>query len=187
MLLRNIFILALLAVMPASMADTIDINLRDKCAQFQYIASMSRDTPDSSELHAGFLYNSNNDYLGDFGLLVKGSVGERESGLVAGVGLKGIVATINDFNAAALALGGQVRYSIPAMNRLSIVGQIYFSPSIATYYDAERFADGVARVEYEIIPRASAYVGYRRIRFSIPNRPDAILDTGYHLGARISF
>lgn len=187
MLLRNILVLSLLAVMPASMADTIDINLRDKCAQLQYIASMNRDTPDSSELHAGFLYNSKNDYMGDFGLLVKGAVGERETGFVAGVGLKGIVATVSDVNAAALALGGYVRYSIPAMSRLSIVGQAYFSPSIATYYDAERFAEGTARLEYEIIPRASAYVGYRRIRFSIAYRPDAVLDRGYHLGARILF
>jgi hypothetical protein len=187
MLLRNVFALSLLIASTSILADTVDINLRDNSFQLQYIAPMGRDTLGSSELHAGFLYTNNHDRYGDFGLQVKGSVGNRDSGLTAGVGLKGLLASVNGNSAAALALGGQVRYSIPVVTRLGVVGQVYFSPNIVTYRDAERFAEAIARVEYEVIPQAVAYLGYRRISVSLVNKPDAVLDTGFHVGVRMTF
>lgn len=186
MLFRNLFALSLLATSTSILADTIDINLRDNSVQLQYIAPMGRDTLGSTELHAGFLYNNDNDRFGDFGLLVKGSAG-RGTGITAGVGLKGLVSTVGDKSAAALALGGQIGYVLPAFPRVGIVGQLYFSPNIVTYRDAERFSEGVVRLEYEVIPQASAYLGFRRISFGIINGSDVVLDNGFHAGVRISF
>lgn len=187
MLLRNCLALFILTASTASLADTVDINLRDNSVQLQYIAPMGRDTLGTSELHAGLLYTNDNDRYGDFGLLVKGPVGDRASGITAGFGIKGLVATVNNNSAAALALGGQVRYSLPAVTRLGVIGQLYFSPNIVTYRDAERFVEAVARLEYEVIPQAVAYLGYRRISFSLINKTDAVFDTGFHAGVRMSF
>jgi len=187
MLLRNCLALFLLTASTSILADTVDINLRDNSVQLQYIAPMGRDSLGSSEMHGGILYTSDNDRFVDVGLLVKGNVGDRSSGILAGVGIKGLMATVNGSSAAALALGGQVRYSLPAVARLSIVGQLYFSPNIVTYRDAERFSEAVARVEYEVIPQAVAYLGYRRISFSLINKSDVSLDTGFHVGVRMSF
>lgn len=187
MLLRNFFALFLLTASTATLADSIDINLRDNSVQLQYLAPIGRDSLGTSELHAGFLYNNDNDRMADVGLLVKESKGSSDSGLTVGVGLKGVVASVRRNDAVALALGGQVHYVIPG-SRVGLVGQLYFSPNIVTFRDAERFVEAIARLEYEIIPQASAYVGYRRITFSlVDNRPEAVLDTGFHAGVRLSF
>jgi len=86
-----------------------------------------------------------------------------------------------------LALGGLVRYSPPATQRLGIVGEVYLSPNIVTFGDANRYVETNVRAEYEVIPQAVAYVGYRRVEFGIDNRPNEILDEGVNLGVRISF
>lgn len=187
MFLRIFFGLSLLTASTSILADTVDLNLRDSAVQLQYIAPIGRDSLGSADLHAGLLYTDHQGRYGDFGILVKGPVGNRDAGITAGVGVKGVVATVNDFNTAALALGGQMRFSLPPATRLSIVGELYFSPNIVTYRDAERFVQAGARVEYELIPQARAYIGYRRITFSLVNKTDAVLDTGFNGGVRISF
>lgn len=187
MLVRNILAIPLLAASSAILADTVDINLRDDSVQLQYIAPVGRDTLGTSELHAGFLYTKKNDRLGEFGLVVKEAERGSNSGITAGIGLKGLVASVNGDDAIALALGGRVRFSLPPATRLGIVGQLYFSPNIATYRDAERFTEASARLEYEVIPQAVAYIGYRRISFALNAKPDAVLDTGFHAGVRMSF
>lgn len=193
MLLRNIVALSLLTASTAIQADTIDFNLRDNSVQLQYIAPMGRDSLGTSELHAGFLYNNNNinnnnkSRIFNIGLLVKGAVGESDSGVTAGVGLKGLIASTNVNSALAIALGGQVRVAPPAVPRLGIVGQLYFSPSIVTYRDAERYFEVDVRVEYELIPQAAAYLGYRTVKVTLKTKNEIELDSGVFAGVRMSF
>lgn len=187
MSLRFFYALLLLAVSTSAQADAVDINLRDKSAQLQYFASVGRDSLGTSDLHMGILYTKDNDRMVDFGLLVKGAAGSYDSGLSAGVGLKVLAASVNHNDAVALALGGLVRYSPPPVPRLGIVGQLYFSPNIVTYRDAERFTESGVRLEYEVIPQALAYVGYRRVSFNIIGKPLDVLDNGFHVGVRMSF
>ncbi len=198
MLLRRIVALSLLSVSTmvtistTALADTIDINLRDASAQLQYISSMGRDALGKTEFHFGVLYVNKNNLLSDFGLLVKDELGGNAPGFSVGVGIKGVVARVTGnnpevSNASALALGGLVRYSPPASPRLGIVGQVYLSPNIVTFGDADRYVETGARLEFELIPQAVVYLGYRRIGFGLKSRPYAILDEGVNLGVRISF
>jgi len=192
MFLPRLVALSLLAASTTVMADTIDVNLRDSSAQIQYKASMGRDALGKAELHVGALYVNKHNLLGDFGLLVKDELGDSVPGFSVGVGLKGLVAQVTGNslvhnNVSALALGGLVRYSPPAVHRLGIVGQVYLSPNVVTFGDADRYAEAVGRVEFEIIPQAVIYVGYRRIGFGLKGQPYAILDEGAHFGVRISF
>lgn len=193
MLLRHTVAVLLLAASTMVMADTIDINLRDTSAQFQYKSSMGRDALGKTEFHVGVLYVNKNNLLSDFGLLVKDELGGNAPGFSVGVGIKGVVAKVTgnnstDNNASALALGALVRYSPPATPRFGIVGQMYLSPNIVTFGDADRYIETAARLEYEVIPQAVAYIGYRRIAFGLKAQPSyAILDEGVNLGVRISF
>lgn len=187
MFARNVVALSLLAASTTVLADTVDINLRDNSAQLQYFAPLGRDTIGTSELHAGFLYNNKSDRFADFGIAVKGPVGGSDSGVAAGVGLKGLVARVNSNDVLALALGGQARFALPTIVPLSIAGQVYFSPSIVTYRDADRFVEGSVRLEYQVIPQAAAYIGYRRLSFGLKSKPDTVLDSGFYIGARMSF
>jgi hypothetical protein len=191
MLLRNIVALSLLTASTAIQADALDFSLRDNSVQLQYFAPMGRDSLGTSELHAGFLYNNNNNNnksrIFDIGLLVKGAVGESDSGVTAGVGLKGLIASTNVNSALAIALGGQVRVAPPAVPRLGIVGQLYFSPSIVTFRDAERYFEMDVRVEYELISQAAAYLGYRTIKVTLKTKNEIELDSGVFAGVRMSF
>lgn len=170
-----------------AMADTIDINLRDTSAQFQYKSSMGRDALGKSELHMGVLYATNNNTFGDLGILVKDEVGSSAPGFSVGVGIKGLLAKTKNTSESALALGGMVRYSPPDISRLGIVGQLYISPNIVTFGDADRFTETQVRLEFEVIPQAAAYIGYRRIKFGLNAAPNVILDEGVNVGVRISF
>jgi hypothetical protein len=192
MFLRRLVALSLLAASTSVMADTLDVNLRDSSAQIQYKASMGHDALGKAELHAGVLYANKHNLMGDFGLIVKDELGGNAPGFSVGVGLKGLVAQVtgqnlSHNNVSALTLGGLVRYSPPAAHRLGIVGQVYLSPNVVTFGAADRYTETVARIEFEIIPQAVIYAGYRKINFGLKGQPDAILDEGAHLGVRISF
>ncbi len=179
------------AVSTPALADTVDINLRDTSAQFQYISSLGRDPLGNTKFHVGVLYVNRNNMLGDFGLVVQDELGDNAPGFSVGVGIKGVVAKVSngpiDNNTTAIALGGLVRYSPPATRRLGFVGEVYLSPNIVTFGDANRYIETNARMEYEVIPQAVAYIGYRRIQFGLNNQPNTVLDEGVNLGVRISF
>jgi hypothetical protein len=187
MSLRHVVALSLLTISTAALADAFDINLRDTSAQLQYSAAMGHSTLGKSEMHFGYLYTSKTNSYADLGILVKDEVSADAPGLTVGVGIKGLLAKVNTNRTTALALGGLVRYSPPAAPRLGIVGTAYWSPSIMTFGDADRTVETGARVEYEVIPQATAYVGYRKINVGLKNAGEALLEEGAHIGVRLTF
>jgi YfaZ precursor len=189
MLLRRVVALSLLTLATTAMADTIDLNLRNSSAQFQYSSAMGRDSLGKSELHVGGLYsNSGNSHntLGEFGIEVKDEVGSKAPGFSVGIGIKGLVAHTQGTNESGVAMGAMVRYSPPTLSRMGIVGQLYFAPNITTFGDADRYVESVARLEFEVIPSAAAYVGYRDIYFNF-NNVSVKVDQGAFVGVRMSF
>jgi len=189
MLLRSFVSISLLAFSSATFADAVDFNLRDSSAQFQYKAAMGGSNLGKAEFDMGVIYNQNSNLLGEAGILVKDDVGGNAPGVSVGVGLKALtarIATVNT-NASALAMGGFVRFSPPAERRLGFVGQLYFSPNIITFGGANRYIETGVRVEYEVIPQALVYLGYRDVSFSLNNRGDTTFDSGMNIGVRMSF
>lgn len=192
MSLRGLVTLSLLALSTTALADTVDINLRDSSVQMQYKSSFGRDPLGKTEFHMGVLYAGKSNVMGDIGLLVKDELGGNAPGFSVGVGIKGVLARVKDkgpaaSDASALALGAMVRYSPPTLRRMGLVGELYASPNIVTFGDANRFVETNVRLEYEVIPSAVAYLGYRNVQFNLDNKPNATLDEGPFLGVRISF
>ncbi len=187
MTLRQTLAIALLAASTSALADAVDINLSDKSAQLRYSMPLGRDSLGKSEFNAGLLYSENGKGMVEAGMQVMNEVGANLPGLTLGVGVKGLAASLKKYDAAALALGGQVRFSPSFAKRLGLVGQIYFAPKIVTFGDADRFLETGLRLEYEILPQATAYVGYRKIRFGIENNPGATLDEGANVGVKFLF
>lgn len=187
MTLRQTLAIALLAASTSALADTVDINLSDKSAQMRYSMPLGRDSLGKSEFNAGFLYTEGGKGMIDAGMQVMNEVGTNLPGLTVGLGFKGLAASVAKYDAAALALGGQVRFSPSIAKRLGLVGQFYFAPKIVTFGDANRYVETGLRLEYEILPQATAYVGYRKIRFGIDNNPGATLDEGANVGIKFLF
>lgn len=89
----------------------------------------------------------------------------------------------------ALALGFQAGLLLQPSNynpvELSFEG--FFAPSITSFSDAERYGEISARLQVEIMPRARAYIGYRRMRFDTNDFDNIRLDRSAHFGLSISF
>ncbi len=189
MVLRGILAVFLLASSALVSADAIDINLRDTAAQLQYKAAMGGSNLGKSEFHAGFVYSQPNNAMADIGVLVKDDIGGNAPGVSAGVGIKMLAARVTPtrLSASALAIGGMVRFSPPAERRLGLVGELYVSPSIITFGQAERYLETTVRAEYEMIPQAQVYVAYRKMDFSLKNLGNQTFDQGFNVGVKLSF
>lgn len=190
MLSRYVVALSLLTLSTAAMADSIDLNLRNSSAQFQYSTAMGRDALGKTEFHIGALYsdqNHANNTLADLGVAVKDDLGDNAPGISVGVGIKGLVGHTEGTNESAIAIGGMLRYSPPDLSRLGVIGQLYVAPNITTFGDADRYVETSLRVEYEVIPSAAAYIGYRDIQFNLNAGPNATVDKGVFIGVRMSF
>lgn len=184
-------LLAGLATLPAH-AGQLDLNLNDDAAYAQFGWAINQGQPGTLNGEAGLYYTTDDVYVGNVGLMVVGETGSSDNPLEAGVGVKvlGIHADNgrDDFDTAGLAPGLALRYYPAAVNRLVIGGRVHYAPNVVTFGDADSVLEAQARVEYQIIPQAFAYVGYRHLEVEPETgAEDYELDEGGHVGIRILF
>lgn len=94
-----------------------------------------------------------------------------------------------DGKVGALALGFQVGLLLQpsVQNPVELTLEGFYAPNITSFSDAERYGEVTARLQIEIMPRARAYVGYRRMRFDTGEYKNIQLDRSAHVGLNISF
>ena len=192
MSLRHIFLLLLSTISTSSLADALDINLSNDVAHFQYLATMGNLGGGKSEGHLGILYNDANSKLADVGLVVS-NTGDSAAIASLGLGIKVIAARIEKMNSLNLAIGGQIHITPADDRKFGIIGQLYYAPDIVTFGDAEQYIETGVRMEYELMPKAAVYIGYRKIEFEVNVLPtpapsvNVEVDEGVHIGVRIAF
>lgn len=190
-MLKN-FIAATLCLFSATaLADALDINLNDKAAQLSYHKAAGMNFQGNAEWHVGALYNDQRNNFFDAGLLVKGEE-EAIPGLGLGIGAKGIFANLNDTKnstgiASAIALGLELSYALPTVRRVALTADLFGSLKIVTFNDANRFTQSRIRIEYEVVPRTFAYIGYRYLHAELKTGGDSAIDDGAVLGVRMGF
>ena len=165
------------------MADALDINLNDETIQASYATNWR-----NAQFSLGLLSNTDqNDWVASVGLL---ALGEKQTGdgrTEAGLGGKIYLADVGNKDVLALGLGGQFRV-FPTSGPIGFGGFLYYAPDIVTALDGEKFWEWGARIELEVIKRtANAYLGYRKVRADLDNNTRVTVDSGIHLGVRISF
>jgi hypothetical protein len=186
MLFRYLFGLILVCGSAVAVADEVDLTLSDNSALFRYIQH-SNSSYGHSELDAGFLYTNSSDFLAMVGMQVKGEAGSGSPGLHVGVGVKGFSVNTVDYGVLAVAIGGELHYSLASMSRLSFRGQLYHAPAIVTFMDANRFTYGALSIEYKLLQQATMYLGYRNVTVGRKGFANADLDDDTHIGMRIEF
>ena len=174
-----------------AMADMLDVNLNNNTAQFQYSTANGVNPQGKADIHAGLLYNSAKSLLANVGVMVTNGL-EASPGTSVGIGMEALAANIKDnapvtSNATAVALDALVRFAPPTNPQLGFAGELHYAPKILTFGDAERYSQGIVRVEYELAPSSVVYLGYRRTNFGIKNARAAQLDSGVHVGFKIAF
>ena len=151
-MVRRLLAVSLLLGSSVAVADTVDINVGNKVAQFKY--GVPSGIAGKSSLFASFLYNDDNDALADAGLLVLTEEG-TVPGLSLGVGAKAVAASLNKVSpsrkfVSGVALGGQVRFELPADRRFAVVGEFHYAPSIISFGDADHFSQVAVRGEFSL-------------------------------------
>ncbi len=179
----------LLAASGTVTAGALDINLNNDSVRLA-LSWMTTPSPNSLEGEAAIYYNTDSIYVGTIGVRVVGETGRQGNPLEAGVGGKliGITSSDENIDAVALGLGFGLRYYPAAINRLAFGAQLHYAPEIVSFGDVNNMLEGMLNVEYQVLPQAFAYVGYRllKVEFEESGKTDD-LDEGAHVGMRILF
>ncbi len=141
-----------------------------------------------AELSFGGLYNDADDIEAHIGLLVRG-VPAGEQPFSFGLGGRIYFANLDepDASVGALALGAGARYLIPGNIPMAVGADVYFAPGITTFSDGEDLLDLKIRFEADVLPSATAFIGYRNVVVNIEDGPSYDIDENVHLGIRILF
>jgi len=169
-------------------ATGVDLRLADKTAEFVYLTESSTFGYGGADVGIGFFYNEADDFMFSATVMVSGHSAGNNRPLQFGAGAKLLYASLDvpDESVSALALGGQIRYLIPAGVPVALLAEAYFAPEIVTFSNADGVTEYRFAVELEVTPSARAYVGFRHIEMDL-GAGDYELDDDAHIGVRIEF
>ncbi|MDH4274445.1 MAG: YfaZ family protein [Gammaproteobacteria bacterium] len=172
-----------------AMAQSAQVALSNDSAHFRYGMLVGGQSFGRSEVAVGAFFNKDDNVLGDFGLFIVDEAGSKVPGLEAGVGGKLVTARSKtpDRNFFVGALGLSLRYAIPGVTRLAIGGDAFYAPSIVSGLDADNYIEYSGRVEYEILPQAGIFVGYRYMGGDDTHKVRIDINKSVHLGLRVTF
>jgi hypothetical protein len=138
-------------------------------------------------LDVGWLHEDDEGDVGHLGFVVQGDVAAGSARLKAGVGGRTIFVDTDEEEGFALALGGFLRYPLPAHERLVLGIEAYFAPEIFSGSDLDHYHEVTIRAGYQILDRAAVHVGYRYAKASYESLPSSTLDENVHIGIRLEF
>lgn len=180
--------LALTVLSNYSHAAELELALSNETAAAEVIADSSSIASGGADLRLGLIFTENDDFLGHVGLLVRGAaVGERP--VAFGLGAVLYYGSIDkpDASVGALALGFGFKYIFPGNTPLALGGDLYFAPDITSFGDSDGLLDYRLRAEIDVLPSATAFIGYRAINVDLSNVGDYDIDENIHLGIRFQF
>jgi len=162
--------------------------MSDDTALLKFASPISYSAYGQTDASFGFMYTEQEDMMVQGGIEMRGEAGSQTPGLMFGMGMRayGISFDSGD-DVSSVTIGASAKFVPPSEKRLAIVAEFFYGPDVTTSGDADRFSDFAARAEYEIMPEASIYLGYRNIQAELVNNVDAVLDKGGHVGLRMSF
>ncbi len=168
------------------LADELDLSLNANALRVQYAHDFESN---QLSLDGGWLYHEDNGSAVHVGLHLIDLAASGRDKVEAGIGGR-VVYTNGDSsrqNGFAVPLGGFVRITPRAMNRLSVSGSAYYAPSILSIGDMEKYQEFSIRVSYNVLRQADAYIGARYVRGDYDDAPDVRYDTGMHIGMTLRF
>lgn len=186
MKLRAAGLVLLGATSTTALADNIDVNLRNDAIRANYAMELNN----SLSADFGFLYNEDEKQLDDImyhaGLLVSGENWSEQGTFDISLGGRFIYTAPGTLDLSAVALGGELRFS--PVHRLGIGGAVYYAPSVTSLMDADGYSEFSVKLDYQLLPQAFVYVGYRNIEVDIEEGPNNVeLDEGVHAGFKLLF
>ena len=130
-----------------AVADAVDLGFNSDAARLQYVHDLRSN---SLKLDGGWLHNSDNGDVVHVGLHLADMASGGRNPVQAGLGGR-VVYTNGDFSnqdGFAIPIGGYVRYTLPRLNRVSIMHSGCSKTRIIKIFKRSRGREGAAKKEY---------------------------------------
>lgn len=174
---------------PTLQAGDFETQLSSETAQFVLHSDSALIGWGGADFTLGFFYNDKDDYLGQIGLMQMRQP-SQQTRLTLGVGTRGYFGEVKTPNnsVSAVAIGGQIKYTIPGVMPMAFYGQMMYAPKITSFSDTETLSDSTVGFQIEALPQTVAYVGYRRLSVDWTSGQSSRLDDRHvHFGIRFTF
>ena len=180
-----LFVLASITVVNAA---DFEAALSSDTAEFTFRSDSSIIGWGGADLALSLFYNDDSDFIGQASLIQMRQASE-ETPLTFGVGVKAYLGTLDDpgDDVAALAIGGEVRYTIPGTMPMAVYGRGFWAPDITSFLDAEGVLDYTIGFQIEALPQTVAFVGIRHLEFDLDGGDYEADDDNIHIGVRLTF
>ncbi len=163
----------------SALADSLDLNLHDEALRATFAHTVSP----GMEWEVGHYFNEDDLTVTHLGMHVSGENWSKAGTFDIGLGGRALLARTDDEDAAAIALGLRVRFS--PVHRLGIGGDVYHAPDIIAFGEATAYTEASVRVDYQILPQAFLYGGYRNMEMDFEDVKDVEIDDSFHVGMKL--
>lgn len=171
---------ALLVVASGSvLADSLDFNLHNEALR----VSFAHVVRSGMDWDVGHYYNQDSVTVTHLGMHVSGENWSKAGTFEIGLGGRLVYVRADHENASALAFGARVRFS-PA-HRVGLGGELYYAPDITTFNDATRYTEATLRADYQLLPQAFIYGGYRIMDMDFERAANVKIDDRLHIGMKL--
>jgi hypothetical protein len=169
----------------AASADDFTLSLTNDSARGYFRFSQPSD---QLAVGAGYTYHSGSRHIANVDFHAQGRTAINNLPMTVGLGLRNTYFRDSPIEGGATAPGGYVRANIPEVPGLSFNSELYMSPSILSFGDADGMRHFEASISYRLIRNAEVLVGYRYVGVDLDkSRDDFRLEEGLIGGMRILF
>lgn len=169
-------------------ASELDLALSKETAAAELTLDTGLINGNNARLELGGLYNESDDLVGYVGL-TSGNAITPEQIYSLGVGARlyyGAVDTPDvDVTGIALGITGKLKFVVGMP--LVLAGDFHYAPKITTFSDGDAILDTRIRLETSVSQNATAFIGYRNLKFDLKSHADYDVDDFVQLGVRFGF
>lgn len=183
---RVLILVSMLLVDSVVWAGSIDASINDESVDITVGWVRNQRSPDAMQVQLGYMHNLQGNRYISAGLHVIGETGQSDNPIELGIG--GKLMGINSDSVGSLyglTLGVELRYYPKSINRLAFSGQFYYGPNVVVSNPASSFQEFGVRAEYQILPQAFTYIGYRTVDIGLAAGGSDNINRGVQLGFRI--
>ncbi len=161
--------LTLLMVFSSTTAQAagIAVQLGGESARFFYSTEVWGQQSGPLDMEVGAMYKNNGDYMLSAGLLIRND--NLDSPVIISVGTRAYYTDATGpselYQAMGLAIGGELLYIPDSWNGLGLGVHYFTAPNIVSFLDAESLTEFGGRLDYQLTPQASLFLGYDNISF----------------------
>ncbi len=186
---KALAVLPLMLFSSMTFSNDFEASLSSETAQFSLYSDSSVVGWGGSDLAMRLLYNEADDFIAQAEIMSIRQADEATP-ITLGVGVKGYLGRLDilDESVFAVAIGGSVRYVVPAKMPFTLYANLFIAPKITSFSDTEELVDLNIGGQIEIMPQTIMFMGYRRFEMDTKKANEYRVDDGnVHFGIRLTF